>query len=403
MRASLITTIMLILLLAPTTLFLHLNVSTHWRMASDVESQLHSLVLADNGIEYARTLLPLVELNPLLLGPDGTHCGTELPEWRSPMSFREAVRCQTSLWRPSCDDGLAVYNGQELLPGGYRSSGGGRFFLKFSNNPEEPPGHDEDHVILVRSLGMVPNPIHDPFFPTVRNGVALIETRLRQERSFLLTSPLTLFGDRASFQWQGALFSIQGEEEFAISIVSVSESHLLQELLESLTMAQGERIQGHGIRPSIRDAAHLYRTHPIYRNLFSVGFWSHLLHQLPDFADTLEGNVVYLPNGGVVDYPFSGILIARGDLVLRGQARIEGLLLHLGSGKLALLDGTQVTGGVWMSNLDTNGESLKARSISLQVSGTCSIRYERAAILKARAFLPPTQLGWRILFPETVK
>ena len=62
---------MLILLLAPTTLFLHLNVSTHWRMASDVESQLHSLVLADNGIEYARTLLPLVELNPLLLGPDG--------------------------------------------------------------------------------------------------------------------------------------------------------------------------------------------------------------------------------------------------------------------------------------------------------------------------------------------
>ena len=117
----------------------------------------------------------------------------------------------------------------------------------------------------------------------------MIEARLRQERSFLLTSPLTLFGDRASFQWQGELFSIQGEEEFAISIVSVSESHLLPELLESLTVAQGERIQGHGIHPSIRDAAPLYRTHPIYRNLFNVGFWNHLLHQLPAFADTLEG------------------------------------------------------------------------------------------------------------------
>ena len=78
-------------------------------------------------------------------------------------------------------------------------------------------------------------------------------------------------------------------------------------------------------------------------------------------------------------------------------------MLHLGKGKLTLKEQSQVIGGIWMSNFDSTGEELKSGPIALQVSGSSSIRYDQAAIGEALTLLPPTQLGWRILFPETVE
>ncbi len=69
---SLLMAMMLVLFMISFSLFLHLRIRTQWEMAAHVESQLYSLVLAENGIEYARTLLPHMELNLLLAGLDGT-------------------------------------------------------------------------------------------------------------------------------------------------------------------------------------------------------------------------------------------------------------------------------------------------------------------------------------------
>ncbi len=226
---------MLILFMISISLFLHLRIRTQWQMAADVESQLYSLVLAENGIEYARTLLPHMELNLLLAGLDGTFSGIHSSGWRNPMSFAEALRVDPSTWKPPHDDGLPFYDGQPLLPGGHQGAREGYFFLKFSNNPEESPEHDEDHIILVRSLGIVPTLVQDFFFPHLRNSVVLLEARFRQERAFSLPSPLTLSGHSGSFQWEGEGFSIEGKDKFAITLLSTSPSTLYPDLVSSLS------------------------------------------------------------------------------------------------------------------------------------------------------------------------
>ena len=400
---SLLTAMMLVLFMISFTLFLHLRIRTQWQMAADVESQLYSLVLAENGIEYARTLLPHMELNPLLAGLDGTFSGMHSSEWRNPMSFAEALRVDPSTWRPPHDDGLPIYDGKSLLPRGHQGAREGYFFLKFSNNPEESPEHDEDHIILVRSLGIVPTPVQDFFFPHLRNSVALLEARFRQERAFSLPSPLTLLGHSGHFQWEGARFSIEGKEKFAITLLSTSPSTLYPDLLGSLSGSQQQSIRGHGSHPSIQEASPQDLSKSMTQHLLNPRFWNHFLVQLPHFTDDPPHGIVFLPEGGIFEKHLSGILIGRRDLILGNGAQIRGLLLHLGQGKLTLRGQSQVIGGIWMSNFGTTGEKLKSGPIALQVSDSSAIRYDQAAIGDALTLLPPTQLGWRIVFPETVE
>ncbi len=398
---TLLTSMMLVLFMISFSLFLHLRIRTQWKMAADVESQLRSLVLAENGIEYARTLLPHMALNLLLAGLDETFSGIRSSEWRSPMPFAEALRVDPSTWKPPHDDGLPTYDGQPLLPGGNQGTGEGYFFLKFSNNPEESPEQDEDHIILVRSLGIVPAPVQDSSFPYLRNSVALLEARFRQERAFSLPSPLTLLGSSGSFKWEGERFSIEGKENFAISLVSTAPSTLYLDLVGSLSRSQEQSIRGQGVHPSIREAIPQDLSEP--QRLLNPAFWNHFLAQLPQFTDDPAHGIAFFPEGGVFDIPFSGILIAQRDLILGNGAQIRGLLLHLGKGQLTLKAQSQVIGGIWMSNFDSTGEKLQSGPIALQVSDSSAIRYDPAAIGEALTLLPPTQLGWRILFPETVE
>ncbi len=386
--------------MASLAILLHFQILAQWRMVENVEAQLHGLVLAENGLEYARTILPHLELDALVVGPDGTHCGTGLSEWRNPMSFQEARNIDPATWVPACDDGLPFSDRTLLLPRGYAAEGGGFFFLRFSNNEQEAPDRDEDQIVLARSLGVVPSRIPDPFLSQQINHVVLLEARLRQERSFYLPSPLTLFGDSGLFQFEGTRFGIDGTDKPGVSVASFSESGLLESFLASIQPEQNECIQGGGVLLSVADTTALYLDQQIYEGLFRLKFWKHFQDQLPVFADGLSGGLAYMEQGGVLDNQFTGILVARGDLTVQGEGRIEGLLLHLGGGELALQDRGEVLGGVWMSNLESSGEVLRSLPLSLRVTDSAQIRYSRAAIESALACFPPTQLGWRILFPE---
>ena len=397
---SLFTALLVVLLMTSLVIFLHFQVVAQWRIAESVESQLYSLVLAENGIEYARTILPHLDLTALLRGVDEIHSGTGLTQWRNPMTFSEARSIDPATWNPSCDDGLPFHQGALLLPKGYAAEGGGYFFLRCSNNPEELPDQDEDYVALVRSLGVVPNLIRDPFLPGINNSFALVEARFRQERTFSLPSPLTLFGNSGSFQWESDLFSIEGDNQFGVSVVSFSPPSLQQSFLGSLSAKHQGRIRGSGPTPSVRDATSAYLSKKIYEGLFRPEFWRHFETQLPTFVDAPPGRIAFLPEGGALDTEFRGVLVARGNLTLQGQARIKGLLLHLGGGTLTLQDAAQVVGGVWMSNLDSSGTVLQALPISLRVRGPVKILFSATAVQSALACFPPTQLGWRILFPE---
>ena len=108
----------------------------------------------------------------------------------------------------------------------------------------------------------------------------------------------------------------------------------------------------------------------------------------------------YLPEGGEINTGCRGFLVARGSLTLSGDFTFNGVLLHLGGGDLSIVERAVVTGGVWLSNLDSSGSELESRELTLRIAGTSRIRYDRETINAALRTLPATQLGWRIIFPE---
>ena len=370
-----------------------------WRLLQGVEAQLYSLVLAQNGIEFARGLLPLVDVDQLLAGPDGSFSGTDLPEWRNPLPFAEARRMDPENWTAGRDDGLPARDRDLLLPNGYPDPGGGRFYLRFSNNPEEPAHQDRDGVVLVRSMGVAPLKLGNPFLASTRHSVTLIESRLLQETAFRLRSALTLVGNSGDFQWTGSQFLLDGGfREPAVRFLSLSGGGLGADFLGNLSPAQADRIRGAGTEPSLLDSTVAYREDPRYRSLFQAVFWRHFQDQLQTLPSA--SGIVYLPEGGILPATASGVVVARGDLVLQGNVQFRGILLHLGGGGVTLKDRARIVGGLWLSNLHSDGNTISSGPLSLHLSDLAAIRYDSDAIRLALRNFPPTQLGWRLLFPE---
>lgn len=400
---SLLTTLIWTFLLVSVALILHLRLSGQLLATHDSDRQLYSFVLAEDGVEYARTLLPLMDLNELLAGSDGRHEGASFPEWRSPMPYRRALEFDPGLWSPSRDDGLPLVEKRPLLPRGYRATGGGWFFLRFSNNPEEKPDIDEDRIVLVRSLGVAGGLLPDPASPRVRNAVTLVEALFRQERVFDLPSAMTLLGDEGVFEFDGDSFLINGTNRLGVTVAAFSRKGLAKELEEALDEKQKRRIRGAGLRPAIGDISRELAASPVQRRVFRASFWEAFQNHLPEFVDSGRDGISYLPEGGSLrGKTYRGLVVARGDLDA-GGCRIEGLLLHLGGGRLELGQGCRVKGGVWMSNLESFRGRLGSRPIQLRLSHDAAVVYNRQAIERALAKLPPTQLGWRILFPEMTR
>ncbi len=395
---SLIPAILLVFLMTVLLLYLHLQVIDHWRLTRNTQDQLHSMVVAENGLEYARALIPHLDFPSLFMGMDGRHAGTSAG-WRNPMPLEEARGIRPDEWRPAIDDGLPYFDGRLMLPQGFSDSSQGTFFLRFSNNPDEPPTEDHDRIIVVRSLGVVPSPLYDPFLPRGANAVSLLEAVFRKEETFLLPSPLTLFGSSGQFVWNGERFQIESEESSAISVISAFHENLMTSLTDSLSSTQRDCVTGGTGHPAIQDATLSYQSDPVYSPVFEAEFWEHLTGNLPEFADSSPG-LDYWPDGGTLDRPFSGILFVEGDCLLAAGAKIDGLLIHLGRGRLTLSEGSQVNGGVWMSNLECSQGVFRDHPIGLTVEGDALIRWNKAIIVSTITKLPLTQLGWRILFPE---
>ncbi len=223
---SLILALLTTTLITSLLLMLHLQIAARWDLVNSVDAQLYSFTLAESGIERARALIPTVDLDSLLKGADGVHSGAGIQEWRNPMPLGKARTIEPGSWTPEQDDGIPFQSENADWPGGYSSAGRGYFFLRFSNNPEEDPNHDEDQVILLRSLGIAALPLPDPLLPDLRNSITLIEARFRKETTFLLPSPLTLFGDSGNFEWNGSNFQVAGNTGHGISIIETKTSGL---------------------------------------------------------------------------------------------------------------------------------------------------------------------------------
>ncbi len=403
----LMTAVMVVILMSGVLGLLYLQVQASWTLTGNIEGQLQSITMAENGVETAKAVVARSNLDELLAGPDGEPCSLSDPGWRNPMPLELARTLDPREWVPTCDDGLITQEFGITLSQGLYISQNAFFLLRFSNNPEEPSVEDRDQVVLARSMGVVPTRVNDPALTGIRNHVYLIETKLRKETSFGLQSALTIGGDLIDIRLEGTDFLVEGTDEAGISFVMIQVPGAEELFRQAIQPDQIGCFQGAGVTPSLRDATEMFVNEKRFARLLSPEFWTHFEARLPEFADsppspdsiTPEG-LFFLPEGGMIDASISGIIVAFGDVEVSNGAGIDGLLLHLGRGRLIFSGNSAVTGAVWVSNFDTSGENLVSEEIQLTLSGSTRLIYDPDAVERALRQLPATQLEWRVIFPE---
>ena len=251
-------------------------------------------------------------------------------------------------------------------------------------------------IVILRSMGVVQA---QPWriLPGVLNCVTVVEARFRQERIFDLPAAILLLGASGRFNWSGDRFRVVGGEAPAIAVVSTTASTLTDQVAESL---QGHEARLVTSQAGVEDVTETYESSTDLARTLSADFWSHFLESLPEFVFESGGRGLhYFADGGTLSQPLDGILIARGPLVLAGQAKVTGLLIHLGNGALELKDQTGIVGGLWVSDPDHLIEPAST-PIELTLGDEAEVVYDREQIERALWLFPPTQLGWRIISPE---
>ncbi len=403
----LMTAVMVVFLMSGVLGLLYLQVHASWILTGNIEGQLQSIVMAENGVETAKAVVARSNLDDLLSGPDGEPCSLSDPGWRNPMPLELARTLDPREWVPNCDDGLVTQEPGIRLSRGLYTAQNAFFLLRFSNNPEEPSFEDHDQIVLARSMGVVPARVNDSALTGIRNHVYLIEAKLRKETSFGLPSALTIGGDLIDIRLEGTDFLVDGTEETGISFVMIQVPGAEELFRQAIQPDQVGCFQGAAGAPSLRDATEMFVNEKRFARLLSSEFWTHFEASLPEFADSLpsQGSITpeglfFLPEGGVIDASISGIVVAFGDLEVSNGAGIDGLLLHLGRGRLTFSGNSVVTGAVWVSNFDTSSANLECDEIQLTLSESTRLIYDSDAVDRALRQLPATQLEWRVIFPE---
>jgi hypothetical protein len=159
--------------------------------------------------------------------------------------------------------------------------------------------------------------------------------------------------------------------------------------------------------PSLLDATEAFAGEKRLSRILTSEFWTHFEANLPDFAEAIPASgssaldgLFFMPEGGVINKPISGIVVAIGDVEISDGAEIDGLLLHLGRGRLVFKGNSIVSGAVWVSSFDTSGGNLVCDEIQLTLSENTQLIYDSDSVDRALQYLPATQLEWRVIFPE---
>ena len=377
----LITTLLFLLPLTLLLLVVHERVSHRVRVSHDLERQLYSLTLAANGVELVRALLPAMDLGEMLAA-----AGSSV-ESRNPVA--RSVALSTPLSELDSLVPSPPLSGPDNCCGMWTAVSRGRVLYRLTNNPEEAADDDRDGIVIVRSMGVAQAQTWH-ILPTVLNCVTLVEARFRQERTFDLPAAIVLFGTSGRFNWSGDRFRILGGEAPAIAVVSTSASTLEDQVADSLQGREGLLVTS---QSGVENVTETYQGSATLARTLNAPFWAHFLQSLPGFVfESGRRGLHYLPAGGTVNRNVDGILIARGPLILAGQAEVTGLLIHLGNGALELRDQARVVGGVWVSDPDhlTNPD---ATPIELNLRDEVEAIYDREQIERALWLFPPTQLG----------
>jgi len=394
----LITTLLSTILVGSLLALLMFQIIGEWKGSNATEGQLHSYLMAENGIVSAMNTLRYHPIDDLLKGPDQEFSSSLDEGWRDPISMHDARRFDPGSWLPVRDDGILFDSNNRP----FYSSSGGQFIARFSNNPEENADLDDDRIVIARSMGIVPVKQSYAWFPEIRNHACLVEARLRKEQIFNLPSPLVLFGNGGDFSFEGRDFRIQAKDAYSITLVSESSMQLEECIRKSINPDQTSCINGTGSGLSLLDNTNYFQTHSDQSRIFTSDFWTHFEENLPEFSDkrcSLDYSVHQLEADSIIEEDCNGVIVTRGNTFVQGDALIQGVLIHLGGGVLTLSDSSRVIEGVWLSNVVPENGSIRIQPLSFSISGKSQISYDREKILEALTCFPATLLTWRLIFP----
>ena len=343
---------------------------------------MHSLNVAQNGIELGQSLLAAADIGGLLTGGNGLLDCSSGPEWRNPLGF-DTVRTQSfDALVQNCDDGRPL--GWE---GGYQGSDSGKVFLRFSNNPEEEPDRDTDSVVILRSLGAVESRTRSWSKTPAPNLFSLVEARLRQQRPFESRAALTLVGHQALLDWSGG--TLIGGPGGAIAAVQWPEPGLLDAVRSRVSSLEGMTLEGS--LPLLQDFTQACSDNPSLIEMLEACLEGRLETHLLGLAGRHAQHV----RGCSLRGAQSGLVVSSGDVELSSGCRLSGVLVHVGGGLLTFRGGATVRGAVWaVAGPD--------ESLHFRLEPGAEIAYEADSCLQVSTQLKPTLIYWRILFPEMV-
>jgi hypothetical protein len=379
---------------------LQLQLTLVGTLVAEAETQMHSQVLAENGLELARAVVasPETDLEKLLLGGNGVSDCAGLPDWRNPIPMETARRIDLSFATSECDDGLPWMLG--ISPGkpALGSADEGWLLLRFSNDRDEPEGEDCNDTVVVRAMGVVPSKLRRTTRFAGLNNVSLLEAHLRRERAFDVDTALTLVGQEAALELKiPEALSAGGKPP--VAIVEFPQPGL------SADMEQAAAGLGLSASQWYRNITDARSADPAFRRLLEPDFWQELEGWWSRMgggstSSQAGGGLHLVDDGGELDGRLSGLFLMRGDVIVRSGAALRGMLIHLGGGGIRIEPGASLSGGLWMSGINIKDEAWKPERMHLEVGLGAHVMYDAEIVRRVMAYLPPTVFMCRIIFPE---
>ncbi len=384
---ALITALLLSILMAGAVAILFWQVRSSALLGLEAEGQLHSQVVAENGLELARVALAASNLEDLLAGSNGRLDAPGGEACRDPVSLQAARSTDPARLSTDCDDGLFTNLGLTLGAPGYRVGPGEWVFLRAFNAGETTEIEDAGEV-TVRSLGVCPaaNPSRSPL--EAANHITLVEARLRKEAGFNTESSINLVGSSILINWL-AERPRQGDE-LTVSVVE----HPFPGLLERVRQALSRSLAPGSFR--LVDANRRL-SEPAFLRLLADKFREGIDVRLKAARTVAVGQedepgLHYLPDGGLITGDASGLFFAFGHVALSGSAHLRGILIHMGGEGITLSGQARISGAIWMLSADHESR--------FTVTDQAGIDFDGESVESAMKFMPVTQIYWRLIFPE---
>jgi hypothetical protein len=313
----------------------------------------------------------------------------------------------------------------------------GRYFVKVTNNPEDPGGPftDTDNILVIRSMGLIkanPGEVPNSGGGNARNAMAIIETRVRIDMTFKTNSPFTVAGTGVAPAgnrfFDGNAYGLDGGSHLGISVINTTGTNT-DPVNEPMTQALSNapfagHTRGGGLSPSIRNITGNVlsgRTwsgtpNPDVSHLMSAAYVSNFITKAANYADVTYnsdvGSAAYqgtdtnpqfvyvnsnlMVTGGAFG---AGLLIVTGALSIRGNSTFHGVILVIGPNASVDIRGNPIiNGGLYTSTISTVGRAptYGTAQFTLQGRVSGSSRYMSMAF----SLLPMVQIQWREIHPE---